>query len=236
MTAGLPSPTLPLQDPARHASYFFGGYGNNSSNNNNNGNNIVGPAGGNDMREAYLAQGPQKLFPVGPVTPGGAAPYGRAADMPRPMAPAVVRDSVYTNVDTATLASEDGYITDASSKTVSASYNSSSKGATCMLTAGGEILRIGPYPSTAPAQPTPERCVSAQRPVWGKLRSTFGMLGTATVITYWLSMLRFKCNVLVLVRRQLDSTLFSLHLCYVDDPACSFSTTPPPPARRAHPY
>ena len=110
MTAGLPSPTLPLQDPARHASYFFGGYGSNSNN--------PGPTGGNDMREAYLSRGPQNSFPSGETIPGRTTPYMKDAGMPRPMAPAVVRESVYSNADTATLASEDGYITDASSKTV----------------------------------------------------------------------------------------------------------------------
>ncbi|KAM5540311.1 hypothetical protein V8D89_006130 [Ganoderma adspersum] len=97
MTAGLPSPTLPLQDPSRHASYFFGGRGNNTN---------VGPNGGNGMRELYLAQGPQNSVTM----------QGRThPDTLKPMGPAVIRDSVHSNSDTATLASEDRYITDASS-------------------------------------------------------------------------------------------------------------------------
>ncbi|PIL29722.1 hypothetical protein GSI_08160 [Ganoderma sinense ZZ0214-1] len=102
MTAGLPSPTLPLQDPSRHASYFFGGHGSNANS---------GPAGGNGMRELYLAQGPQNPMHVR----GRSIPFKTEPEPLRPMTPAVVGDSVHSNADTATLASEDGYITDASS-------------------------------------------------------------------------------------------------------------------------
>ncbi len=122
MTAGLPSPTLPLQDPARHGSYFFGGYGTNSN---------QGPNGGNGMRELYLAQGRQSSFGSGMTMQGRATPYNKDANTLEPIAPAVLRDSVYTNADTATLASEDGYITDASYKTVSSLCIFLSKSCTC---------------------------------------------------------------------------------------------------------
>ena len=119
MTAGLPSPTLPLQDPSRHASYFFGGRGNNNAN--------AAPSGGNGgMRELYLAQGPQN-----PVTMQGRANPGTL----KPMAPTVMRDSVHSNSDTATLASEDGYFTDASSiKRVSFSCAWSLRWCTLLIT------------------------------------------------------------------------------------------------------
>ncbi|KAI1785762.1 hypothetical protein LXA43DRAFT_1099907 [Ganoderma leucocontextum] len=113
MTAGLPSPILPLQDPARHMSYYFGAYSNSQN---------AGPSGGNAMRELYLNAGPlppsQSSFGSGVTMQGHATPYQKDADMVKPMAPAVLRDSVYSNADTATLASEDGYMTEASFKTI----------------------------------------------------------------------------------------------------------------------
>ena len=122
MTAGLPSPILPLQDPEGQAGYFFGGYGTGTGN----------TKGSNPMREKYLAA---KLFPTAPARPisqesftsgGRASPYASSdagttvGVMPQPMQPAVLRDSVYTGGDTATLVSEDGYdVTEAYSQMVS---------------------------------------------------------------------------------------------------------------------
>ncbi|TBU24519.1 hypothetical protein BD311DRAFT_799404 [Dichomitus squalens] len=91
MTAGLPSPTLPLQDPEGQTGYFFGGYGNGST------------KGSNPMREKYLAT---KLFPTAGARPisqesftsgGRTTPYSERNATPQPLEPAVLRDSVHTN-------------------------------------------------------------------------------------------------------------------------------------------